>query len=352
MGTYQATVTVSSTVSGVASKMVQVTFVVAPPAPSIGLGSSSVSFQAFTGGANPASQPVSVTNGGGGTLSGLSSAIVYTDGSGWLSATLGGTTAPATLTIQPTTGALAAGTYHASVTISSTVSGVASKTIMVTFTVDAPPVIAFTPAASCYIPGRTNSFATYSTRVAVENFGGGTLAGLSVGTITYNDPANDAWLTATFDGTSAPTFLELTATTRGFSGSTLFATVPITSTSPGANTINYQVNFALNQNVKTLVDYLGLNLANFGGPSGVTVRTDGNETITQLDVSVSYTGTSTNWVTTNVLGTNSVGISMNGVNFPGPGDTARVSITAEYDDLNQGPGTLADPATVTVVFHP
>src|SRR5439155_3562155 len=84
---------------------VSVTFVVSPPAPASDLSPTSVSFGATPGGANPAPQTVSITNGGGGTLSGLAvEPISYGTGqpTGWLSATLSGSTAPATLTLSAT----------------------------------------------------------------------------------------------------------------------------------------------------------------------------------------------------------------------------------------------------------
>src|SRR5437762_7461251 len=70
-----------------------------PPAPAIGLNPTSVSFSAIQGEANPAAQSVSVSNSGGGTLSGLGSSITYGTGqpTGWLSASLSSTTAPSTL---------------------------------------------------------------------------------------------------------------------------------------------------------------------------------------------------------------------------------------------------------------
>ena len=106
--------------------------------PAVGLSKTSVSFSALTGGANPTSDTVSITNAGGGTLSGLSVGISYAGGSGWLNASLDVTTAPATLTIQATTGALAAGTYTASVDVSAAAASNSPKSVGVTFTVSNP----------------------------------------------------------------------------------------------------------------------------------------------------------------------------------------------------------------------
>jgi hypothetical protein len=99
---------------------------------------------AFTGyrGFPVASQSIAITNGGSGTLDGLS----VTTSAAWLQASLaGGVTSAnptATLKVQPTVGTLSDGSYTGSVTIASSARGVASKTIPVTFQV-APVPIAF-----------------------------------------------------------------------------------------------------------------------------------------------------------------------------------------------------------------
>lgn len=145
-GAYTATVTVSSTVPGVAPQPVSVTFTV-NPGPAIGLASHGTTFSATAGGADPSPQTVNVTNAGGGALTGLSIATTYTSGSGWLGTNLSSPAAPSVLTLTPVTGALAPGTYHAYVTVSSSLSGVASDTVGVTFTVSAgaPAVVIVTP---------------------------------------------------------------------------------------------------------------------------------------------------------------------------------------------------------------
>jgi len=115
-----------------------------PPPPAIGLSSSSVTFTAPLGGANPATQTVSVTNAGGGTLSGLAlGTIRYVmdtlrptpTPTGWLSASLDGSTPPATLTLNVATGTLAPGTYAAYVPVISGVASNSPQSVAVTFTV-------------------------------------------------------------------------------------------------------------------------------------------------------------------------------------------------------------------------
>jgi hypothetical protein len=83
---------------------------------------------------------VTITNGGGGTLSGLGvGTITYGAGAtGWLQApTLNTTSAnpSATLTLQPVTGALTAGTYTATVPVTSAVASNSPQNVTVTFVV-------------------------------------------------------------------------------------------------------------------------------------------------------------------------------------------------------------------------
>lgn len=93
------------------------------PAPLIGLGATSATLAAVQGGAAPAPQTIAVQDAGGGTLTGLSAGpIVYTGASGWLSASLDKTTAPATLTLTAAPGSLASGSYSADVPVKATAS--------------------------------------------------------------------------------------------------------------------------------------------------------------------------------------------------------------------------------------
>ena len=87
-------------------------------APSIGLSSDTVRFAAQAGGADPPVDSVTVANGGGFVLEGLSvTQITFADSiAGWLTATLDSTTAPATLRLTAvSTGITVAGTYNATV---------------------------------------------------------------------------------------------------------------------------------------------------------------------------------------------------------------------------------------------
>src|SRR5690606_662211 len=61
---------------------------------------------------------IAITNAGEGELTGLETSITYEDGSGWLSASLSRTRAPATLTLSASPGSRGPGTYDATVRLS------------------------------------------------------------------------------------------------------------------------------------------------------------------------------------------------------------------------------------------
>jgi len=101
----------------------------APPA--IGASPTSLSFAATQGGANPATQTVSVSNTGGGALSWTAS-----DNAAWLTASPASGTGNGTLTARVNTAGLATGTYTGTITVAA--SGATSRTVSATLTVNAP----------------------------------------------------------------------------------------------------------------------------------------------------------------------------------------------------------------------
>lgn len=135
-GQYTATVTVAG--SGGRSTSVSVTYTISSnPAVITITPSTGVTDTAVAGGTG-ITKPVVITNGGAGTLNGLSESITYHGGAtGWLSVNQHATTAPDTLSVTANPGSLSAGTYTASVTVSSTVTGVNTNGFTVTLIVNA-----------------------------------------------------------------------------------------------------------------------------------------------------------------------------------------------------------------------
>jgi hypothetical protein len=94
---------------------------------------ASLTFSGTTGGANPASQSLSISNSGGGTLSWTAS-----DNQTWLTVSPTSGTAPSTATVSVNLTGLAAGTYNGTITISATGATNTPLTVPVTLTVTAP----------------------------------------------------------------------------------------------------------------------------------------------------------------------------------------------------------------------
>jgi Leishmanolysin/Bacterial Ig-like domain (group 2) len=216
------------------------------PRPAMTLDASSLIFAAPLGGANPVSQSVQVGSATAGAISGLSANVTYETGqpTGWLAATLSQTSTPASLTVQPTTGALPAGTYNATVTVSSTVDGIASKSIAVTFSVGgSQPVMALSATTASFAASTGGANPTPAT-ISVTNNGTGTLSGLTA-QVTY--PAGDAtsWLGATFSTPTAPATLTLAPNIAGVAAGTHTATVTIASTAAGVPTRAVSVTLVL-----------------------------------------------------------------------------------------------------------
>jgi Viral BACON domain len=108
---------------------------VAPPPvvpPAIGVSPLSLSFGATQGGANPATQTVSISNTGGSTLS-----WSVSDNAPWLTLSRGLGTGNGVVTVSVVAGTTAIGTYNGSITISAI--GASPVSVPVTFTVGTAP---------------------------------------------------------------------------------------------------------------------------------------------------------------------------------------------------------------------
>jgi hypothetical protein len=174
-GTYNATVSIASSGATNTPQAYTVAFTVNPvSSPAISLSPTNLTFNATVGGGNPSSQNVSVSNSGGGTLASPTTAIVYHSGSGWLSVQTQGSQAPYTLVTQPTTGSLAAGTYTATVNVSSSGASNSPQPYTVTFTVSSGSVCTQTSTnGTCPVSGaydvpqeitESNGYNTYVTQ--------------------------------------------------------------------------------------------------------------------------------------------------------------------------------------------
>jgi hypothetical protein len=145
----------------------------APPPvalPAIGASPTSISFAA-TQGATPATQTLSISNRGGGTLSWTAS-----DNAAWLSLSSASGTGNGTVTLTATTGTLAAGSYSGTVTLNA--AGASPVTVPVTLTVataPVPPAIGASPTHLSFVATQGGASPSSQT-LNISNTGGGTLS--------------------------------------------------------------------------------------------------------------------------------------------------------------------------------
>ncbi len=211
--------------------------------PTIALSPTSLSFSAMEEGSNPSAQNVTVSNSGGGTLASPTTQITYSQGSGWLSVNCTGSSAPYTCSTQPTTGSLAAGTYNATVQVSSSGATNSPQSYTVAFTVnpESSPAISLSPTSLSFSAtvGGSNPA---SQNVTVSNSGGGTLASPTT-SITYN--SGSGWLSVNCTGSSAPYTCSTQPTTGSLAAGTYNATVNVSSSGASNSPQSYTVAFTV-----------------------------------------------------------------------------------------------------------
>ena len=139
--TYQGTVTIANPRAVPPTQNISVTFQVTAAVPAkLAAGNGPLSF-ALTAGAAAATAQLAVSNQGGGTLS-FTAAAATSSGGSWLQVSPASgsalSSAPASLTVTATPGALAAGTYSGSIAVTSATTG-ESITVSVTLAISAVP---------------------------------------------------------------------------------------------------------------------------------------------------------------------------------------------------------------------
>jgi hypothetical protein len=223
-GTYQATVSVDSAGASNTPRTFTVTFsVVTGSEPTLGLSPTSLAFTADAGGADPAAQTVTVSNVGSGTLASPTTAISYGSGDGWLTVTPSGAAAPYTLTVQPSISALGAGTYTATVSVSSAGAVNSPQTFAVSLTVLAQPTLGLSPSSLSFTATAGGSNPAAQT-VTASNVGGGTLAAPTT-SIAYGSGAG--WLGTAVSGSAAPYTIAVQPDVAGLAVGTYQATVTV-----------------------------------------------------------------------------------------------------------------------------
>jgi len=224
-GSYSGTVMLSAT--GASPVIVPVSFTVttAPVAPAIGASPASFSFTTQTG-SNPATQTLTISNTGGGTLNWTAS-----DNAAWLTMSTASGTGNGTTTLAVNTATLTAGSHNALITLSAP--GATTVTVPVALTVTAvpvPPAIGASPLSLSFTAqqGGANP-ATQA--LAISNTGGGTL------TWTASDDAT--WLSASPASGTGNGAVTVTATLGTLATGTHTGTITLSAT--GASSVSIPV---------------------------------------------------------------------------------------------------------------
>lgn len=302
-GIHRALITVSSPGAANTPQVVAVTLTI-DRAPAIHILYSAISFISIVGGADPQPKPVDVENTGGGTLDGLAVAVNYGAGepTGWMSATINRTTAPATITLQARTGSLPVGVYHASLTISSPAASNSPITVQLGFAVNPAPVIQVfsSTAAFTMASGGPNPAAA---RIDVVNAGAGTLTDL-VADVSYTAGQPTGWLRATLSSTAAPSALTLEVSAATLAVGNYSATVTVRSTVQGVAPKAVAVSLTITPQAIPPAIGLSTDVVSLGAPEGggvtgptVSIFNAGGGTLSGLSLSVAFgAGQPTNWL--------------------------------------------------------
>ena len=200
-GPHVGTITVSASGATNSPDTISVTLTVNAAPPSLSLSTSKASFSYTLGGSAPASQTVSVTNAGGGTL-----AWSAASGSSWLTVSPNSGTGSGTLTLGITTAGLTAQTYNGAITV--TASGAANSPQIISVTLTVIPAAASPVVVSAVV----NAASWAGSAVAPGELVvlGGTMLGPSTGVSGPFDPSTGklvsqlAGTTVLFNGVAAP----------------------------------------------------------------------------------------------------------------------------------------------------
>jgi uncharacterized protein (TIGR03437 family) len=170
-GTYTATVSILSP-GATNSPLILLVGLVVSGKPTLTASPASLSFTTQAGGANPASQSISLSGG---------SAVAFTISTSpsWLSVSASANTTPSTLVATVNAKGISAGSYQGSITITSSAAGNSPVTIPVSFTVSMP-LVSTTPSITAIVNAASYEASGFSPGAIVSIFG--SLIGPQTGT--------------------------------------------------------------------------------------------------------------------------------------------------------------------------
>ncbi len=296
--------------------------------PTISLNQSALQFSAQQGGANPASQMVTISNSGGGTLNWTAA---VTSGAAWLSVAPQSGTGTGTLTIATNIAGLGANTYSGAIQVATTGATNTPQTINVTLTVSAiippSPVLSLSTAALTFTAqqGATNPA---SQTAVISNSGGGTLSWTASVT-------SGAWLSVSpASGTGTGT-LTISTNIAALAANTYTGAIQVAAS--GASSSPQTITVTLTITAQAAPPVIALSPASFS----FAAQLGGANPATQT-LAISNSGSGTlNWTAT-VLG--STWLTVSAPSGTGP---STLTISTNITGLSAGPHTGAIQVAAT-----
>jgi uncharacterized protein (TIGR03437 family) len=185
---------------------------------------ASLGFAYVFGNANPPAQTINLT----GTQP-LTFSTSVPSGS-WLTVSGASTTTPAALSVSVTPGSLAAGTYNASITITSSAASNSPLTVPVTLVVSSKPALAASP----------NSL-TFAAQTGGANPGSQSVNLIGSSTLPFTITTSPSWLTASVASGTTPSTLIATVNAAGMSQGSYQGAITVTSNVAGNSPLSIPV---------------------------------------------------------------------------------------------------------------
>jgi uncharacterized repeat protein (TIGR01451 family) len=246
--------------------------------PTLRLDLTQVEFGVVQGTGDPPARTIAVGNAGAGVLNDLTATVSYQGAdTGWLSAVLSTTIAPAQLRLSVDVEGLGPGAYRATVTVASPAASNGPQTLVVLLEIsEAPPAIALNPASVGFsaIEGEADPSPQ---AIQITNVGAGTLSGLSRTVVYSGGP--QGWLETSLAGTTAPTTLVLQprtgSLTEGVYSAAVRVAAPAASNSPQEISVTFTIGVPPPTDVSVRKE--GPDSVNAGDPIEyrITVRNNG-----------------------------------------------------------------------------
>jgi hypothetical protein len=318
---------------------------VIPLAPSVAVSTTTVSIVVVRGAATP-TQVVRVSNAGGGSLGQLSATVTYPrDGAaGWLSALLGSTTAPADLTLMPSVGSLADGTYTATVKVTGSEVAGTSSTVNVRFVVASPPTLAANYYALLFTLVKPDSIPPALPDVALYNSASGVVTGLGA-SVAYAAGETTGWLNPTITVPSTPSVLKVLPVASTLPAGTYHAIITVTSANSASGPISVAVTLVVLAPPTLQLNAAALTFTD-GGISAIGINNAGGGVLPAVTAAVRYTaGQPQNWLSISVSpvkGGWQIFVATTSTGLPPGTYSAFIDVAA--------PGAINSPQTVPVTL--